>query len=297
MKEKVRTLLVLLSSLLVPAILSGQARIERLHRDDPLYQQHQQMVAEYHEAHRRGWDIPPLNILSYTPRNGDTFFSIAARLTLPYGSIATLNRINHPSLPGGQDKTILVPSQPGLFTHPSPRDELEQALTQRLGHGSERLSLQLPGETGKTIQFHRGADFSPAERALFLRVRFVDPLPEGMISSRYGYRVHPMTGTRSFHRGLDLSAPFGTPVVSAAAGIVSEIRRDPLLGLSVHVDHGNGYATVYAHLQEAIVRVGDTLAQGEAIGKVGSTGFSTGPHLHFEILLDGVNKDPERYIR
>lgn len=106
-----------------------------------------------------------------------------------------------------------------------------------------------------------------------------------------------MTGRRSFHRGLDLTAPFGTPVVAAASGVVVRIHRDPLLGLSIHVDHRNGYTTVYAHLQEAMVIVGEEITGGQRIGSVGSTGFSTGPHLHFEVLRDGSNRDPERYIR
>lgn len=307
MHTSLRPLLLVLTALVVPAVAEGQARIERLHRDDPLYRQHQQMVAEYHEAKQRGWSAPPLHILSYVPREGDTFFSIAARLMIPHGTIATLNRLDRPALPGsggGQDNggargsAILIPSQPGLFIYTAPRTELERTLAQRLHGKTTGQEIRLPGgEATSTVHFYPGEDFSASERALFLTIHFMDPLPKGVISSRYGFRVHPLTGTRMFHRGLDLAAPFGTPVVSAAPGVVTEIKRDPLLGLSVHVDHGNGYSTVYAHLQESFVREGDPVEQGQVVGAVGSTGFSTGPHLHFEIMLDGVNRDPERYIR
>lgn len=273
-----------------------------LHPDDPVYRQHQELVAEYRTADARGEELPPLSVLAYTPTSRDTLFTIAARLMVPYASIATLNRLPGPALP---ERPILVPTQPGLFVHAEVRTDLETALSARLRENSSGISLRLPaigderaGDiAGKTVSFYPGADFTPAERTLFLRVVFLDPLPLGVVSSRYGYRNHPMTGRRSFHRGLDLTAPFGTPVVAAASGVVVRIHRDPLLGLSIHVDHRNGYTTVYAHLQEAMVIVGEEITGGQRIGSVGSTGFSTGPHLHFEVLRDGSNRDPERYIR
>jgi murein DD-endopeptidase MepM/ murein hydrolase activator NlpD len=148
-----------------------------------------------------------------------------------------------------------------------------------------------------SVRFAPGLDFSPQERDTFLRVRFANPLPAGVVSSVFGYRNHPVTGIWSFHGGIDLAADFGTPVTVAADGVVSSIDRDPWLGLSVTVVHRASFATVYAHLQETTVAAGQTMSAGDIVGYVGSTGLSTGPHLHFEIRHRGESRNPEEYIQ
>jgi murein DD-endopeptidase MepM/ murein hydrolase activator NlpD len=282
------------------AFTTAQAELKSLRPDDPLYQQHQDLIAEYRQANAQNRPPPPLSILSYTPREEDTLFSISARLTLPYSTIATLNRMHSPELPAGS--SILVPTQPGLFVYRDTRSDMDQVLSTRLADDSRGHLLHLdpePGRDGPSVEvvFFPGQDFTPAERNRFLRPTFLDPLPEGVISSRYGYRIHPMLGRRVFHRGVDLTAAFGTPVLSAAHGVVTGVKRDPMFGLSVRIDHSDGYATVYAHLREVFVAENDTVSGGQTIGAVGSTGLSTGPHLHFEILRDERHRDPERYIR
>lgn len=287
--------ILLMGLLLLSTPLSALPRIDSLNDSDPLYRQHQQMLAEYHDARRQGLGIPPVALFLYRPGRDETLFTVSSRLMIPYGTIASLNRLPHSILP---EQDLLISSQPGLFVHESPEEELERTVARRLS-GKEHVSLLLPrnGEIRAPVQFYHGIDYTPSERNLFLRPRFVDPLPTGVISSRYGFRWHPMTGTRMFHRGLDLAAPFGTPVVVAASGVVTGIYRDPRLGLSVRVDHQNGYTTVYAHLQEVFVREGESVSRGGRIGAVGSTGLSTGPHLHFEVLRDEEHRDPEQYIR
>lgn len=116
------------------------------------------------------------------------------------------------------------------------------------------------------------------------------------ISSLYGYRIHPITGRRRFHSGLDIAASQGNEVYAYTDGKIVQAGWNGGYGLTVLVDHGNGLKTRYAHLSKIYVRVGQKVATGATIGAVGSTGNSTGPHLHFEVLKWGLTKNPLNYI-
>jgi murein DD-endopeptidase MepM/ murein hydrolase activator NlpD len=232
-------------------------------------------------------------ILTYTPSDGDTLFDISSRLMLPYATLATLNRLDDTRI--DRDNTILVPTQPGLFVYETPKSRLEELIVERLDTAEAGIPIIVP-DSNVAVTYYEGADFSPAERRLFLQVTFDDPLEIGVVSSRYGYRNHPITGVWSHHNGIDLAADFGEPVRTAAEGRVSSITRDPWLGLSITIDHADDYQTLYAHLQESFVAVGTIVERGATIGTVGSTGLSTGPHLHFEILYRGENRDPVRFL-
>lgn len=283
-----------------PALsLVAQARIERLERSDPVYQQHQQLVAEYYRRVGNDEPPPPLILFGYENGNEENLFSLAARLMVPYATLATLNRLTDANAPEG---FVLIPSQPGVFVFLDPESGIERALYDRLvsvGTGDavyEEFELRRSAGGSDRVRFYHGVDFAPAERDEFLRVRFRNPLPTGVVSSRYGYRIHPISGVWSFHHGIDLAAEFGTPVITAAAGIVRSIDRDPWLGLTVTIDHGNGYSSVYAHLQETTVHVGSSVEDNDTIGRVGSTGLSTGPHLHFELRYRDESRNPELYL-
>jgi len=112
------------------------------------------------------------------------------------------------------------------------------------------------------------------------------------VSSPFGWRKDPIDGSRSFHEGVDLPAPVGTPVVAVAPGRVLEVGRRGGYGLEVVVEHDGGWRTRYAHLSSTQVSPGERIARGDRLGSVGSTGRSTGPHLHFEALRDGKIVDP-----
>ncbi|NLW55800.1 MAG: M23 family metallopeptidase [Firmicutes bacterium] len=116
------------------------------------------------------------------------------------------------------------------------------------------------------------------------------------ISSHYGWRIHPITGRRKFHDGLDIAANTGTPVYVYTDGKIIQAGWNGGYGLSILVDHGNGLRTRYAHLSKIYVKVGQRVKTGERIGAVGSTGNSTGPHLHFEVIKNGQTKNPLNYI-
>ncbi len=116
------------------------------------------------------------------------------------------------------------------------------------------------------------------------------------ISSPYGTRVHPITGKRSFHEGVDIAATYGNGVYAYSVGKIVEAGWNGGYGNTILIDHGNGLKTRYAHLSKISVRVGQKVNTGDKIGAVGSTGFSTGPHLHFEVTKNGKTKNPLNYI-
>jgi murein DD-endopeptidase MepM/ murein hydrolase activator NlpD len=119
---------------------------------------------------------------------------------------------------------------------------------------------------------------------------------EGQVSSDFGYRISPFTGVKEFHEGIDIVARRHTPVITPAEGIVCSVRRERLAGKVIEIDHGCGLATTYAHLQKVLVKAGQYVRRGQKVALVGNTGRSTGPHLHYEVHLNGVPVNPLRYL-
>lgn len=119
------------------------------------------------------------------------------------------------------------------------------------------------------------------------------PVENARITSPFGYRVNPVSGNYGFHTGLDLAVEEGTPVSAAFYGTVSECGESDVWGKYVLIEHSDNCETYYCHLSEIYVTEGAVIRQGETIGLVGSTGWSTGPHLHFEVRVDGVRVDPK----
>jgi len=128
-------------------------------------------------------------------------------------------------------------------------------------------------------------------------VPLAQPLTSGELTSGFGARSDPFTENFAFHTGLDYSAPKGTNVHVTAPGVVVYAARFGDYGNTVEVDHGNHIRTRYGHLSQIGVTVGDRLEKGDIIGFVGSTGRSTGPHVHYEVWYDDVVRDPGRFIR
>lgn len=119
---------------------------------------------------------------------------------------------------------------------------------------------------------------------------------DGWITSDFGYRMSPFTGQRVFHKALDIGARAGTPVIATANGFVTYAGNKGLLGKIVSIDHGHGMVTRYGHLNKILVKPGSAVKRGDQIGLVGTTGRTTGPHLHYEVQLNGVPVNPKRYI-
>ncbi len=116
------------------------------------------------------------------------------------------------------------------------------------------------------------------------------------LSSKFGYRIHPISGEKKLHTGIDIPAPAGTPVVAANSGTVIISRYDNSYGNMVAIDHGGGIVSFYAHNTERLVKVGDKVSKGQKISTVGTTGYSTGNHLHFEVKKNGTFVDPMNYL-
>lgn len=132
------------------------------------------------------------------------------------------------------------------------------------------------------------------EDELYLEGR---PITWGWLSSRYGYRSDPFTGKRTWHAGVDLAGKEGSDIISVAGGVVSYADERFGYGNLVEIDHGDGLITRYAHCKTIKVNVGDVIQKGQVLALMGSTGRSTGPHVHFEVIRNGKSENPETYIK
>ena len=119
---------------------------------------------------------------------------------------------------------------------------------------------------------------------------------DGWVTSKFGYRISPFTGKREFHKGWDIANRKGTRVVATADGVVSFAGKQGTFGQLMVIDHGHGITTRYAHLSKYLCKKGQRVTRGEPIAKIGNTGRSTGPHLHYEVRLNGIPVNPAKYI-
>lgn len=135
------------------------------------------------------------------------------------------------------------------------------------------------------------------EEKRYLRTRTPSIIPvHGWFMSGFGYRLDPFTGRVKMHEGLDIAAPSGTPIIAPADGTVSFVGERHGFGLTIEINHGYGYATLYAHCQRIKAQVGNNIKRGEVIAYVGNTGKSTGPHLHYEVHVSQIPVNPIGYI-
>ena len=123
-----------------------------------------------------------------------------------------------------------------------------------------------------------------------------EPVSGGILGSSFGWRIDPVNGRSALHTGLDFPAELGTPILAAAGGVVVTEEYHPAYGKLVEIDHGNDLVSRYAHASKVLVKKGDLIKRGQAIAEVGSTGRSTGSHLHFEVLVQGVFQDPQKFL-
>jgi murein DD-endopeptidase MepM/ murein hydrolase activator NlpD len=239
-----------------------------------------------------------LTIYQYTVRQGDDLFSIAARCNIPYSALASLNRLSSPvSLEAG--RLLLLPSCPGIYIPQSPESDLERLIgASRLGkQESVELLIRAAGRQ-QIFHFFPGADYTPTERAYFVNAGFFRfPLQSFRLTSSYGIRENPVTGNVRLHQGIDLAAPEGTEVYAAADGTVTEIGDDPVYGIYIIIGHNDRWTSLYGHLQRVETVLRSNVKSGTLIGRVGTTGQSTGPHLHFELRQDGRALNPSGRLR
>lgn len=169
--------------------------------------------------------------------------------------------------------------------HSLSMDELQTTLAELEKHTGQRVDL-----------------LTVVESRLFdLKIRKMmiptqHPVAEGNLGSNFGWRIDPINGGSALHTGLDFQAATGAPIVAAAGGVVVTQEFHGAYGNMVEVDHGNDLITRYAHASRVLVKKGDLIKRGQKIAEVGTTGRSTGPHLHFEVLVQGVPQDPQKFL-
>ncbi|MDR2098034.1 MAG: M23 family metallopeptidase [Spirochaetaceae bacterium] len=236
-----------------------------------------------------------LTLYTYVPGGGDDFFRIAARCNIPYDAIVTLNRLSRiPDFPGG---TLILPSIPGVFIPEDAESDFEKlVMSGRDGEAGASISVNLP-EGKQRFRFIPGGILTPNERTFFLNPDFFRfPLRKFKVTSAFGQRISPISGRRSIHSGLDLAAPAGTEVYAARSGVVIETSENSVYGKYVVLAHDDGWTSLYGHLSSIDTDLRSSVKTGTIIGRVGSTGLSTGPHLHFELRQKGKAQDPVRLL-
>jgi murein DD-endopeptidase MepM/ murein hydrolase activator NlpD len=160
------------------------------------------------------------------------------------------------------------------------------ALVDKLARDVETRSDELGVLEALLVQTSTNRKFLPSQK----------PIIDGWHSSNFGYRIDPISGQGSYHEGLDFPAASGTPIVAAASGKVVYTGWHPQYGKILEIDHGNGLVSRYAHASQFAASEGDLVVRGQRVASVGSTGRSTGPHLHFEVRLNGIPQNPARFL-
>jgi murein DD-endopeptidase MepM/ murein hydrolase activator NlpD len=235
-----------------------------------------------------------LTIYRYVPNADDSIISLAARCSIPYSSLASLNRISNASkFEAG--KPLFIPSAPGIFVPITPNSDIEFLLASRRFPPDDSAEIVM---NGVGFNFFPGKEYDSTERAFFLDkdTGFRFPLRSYRLTSSFGIRKNPVTGNVRLHQGIDLAAPAGTEVYAAADGLVTETGYDTIYGNYVVIKHNNNWASLYGHMQRVGTSLRSNVKSGTIIGWVGSTGQSTGPHLHFELRQNGRAQDPSKLL-
>ncbi len=282
-------------------LFAGQPypRIENLEISDPLFRQYSDDVLNARKAiaaYKTGKDLP-IFFYVYAPKKDDTILTIAARCSIPYDAIITLNRIDSAdfSLKG---RELILPSMPAVYLPEDPSTPLEKliaALFEKSETEAIPLKIHLKKKKQSVFCFANGL-LDGTIRAFFFRPFYRFPLQDAVLTSGFGKRPSPFTGKPSYHPGIDLAAPTGSPVMACAAGKVKTISYNRVYGKYIIIAHKDGRASLYGHLSKIYAEPDQKVKAGTVIGAVGSTGMSTGPHLHFEIREHGVPKNPTEYI-
>jgi murein DD-endopeptidase MepM/ murein hydrolase activator NlpD len=248
--------------------------------------------------------IPEIHFSVYHTIKGDTFSIVAQKFNLLESTLRSLNQANDESQPQ-LDTPLLIPSKDGIFHIVRPGQGLAEIaraygipLRDVLKANQKRddLDLQygeilyLPGASYLSQKDPEWITLSSEAKSIFLKPT------TGRFADGFGMRMHPITHKMAFHEGLDLAPGWGARVVASQDGrvIFASIRAG--YGRLIILDHGRGLTSWYAHLDEILVKPQQMVKRGDLIGKVGNTGRTTGPHLHFEVRLNGKPQNPLLYL-
>ncbi|WP_053228454.1 peptidoglycan DD-metalloendopeptidase family protein [Spirochaeta cellobiosiphila] len=242
--------------------------------------------------------LKAVDSFEYTVKNKDVLSSIAYDHNLALGTLISFNQIrNADKLKPGD--VIKIPNMDGVLYKVKFGDNLNKIADE---YGVAVTSI-LDANTLETDKLKMGEElFLPkASMNLFdlkraLNQLFLTPT-RGVVTSPFGYRNDPFTGLRRFHNGLDIAGPLGTPIKAALDGTVVTVGYHSSYGNYIVINHQKGYQTLYGHLQKALVKKGQRVMQGDQIGLMGSTGYSTGSHLHFCVFENKKPVDPKKFLK
>ncbi len=229
-------------------------------------------------------------------KSGESIWQVARKYHVSLDSVMTLNQISDAGKIHSGD-SIKIPRYSGVFYTVMKNDSVE-LLARRYGISAETIRTYNDIgdylDVGKSL-FLYGAKLSSTERQQSYGVAFVAPVM-GYITSAYGMRIHPILNAPIFHTGLDIGGNAGASVRAASDGVISFAGENGSYGNFIMIKHAGGYESGYGHLNKIFIKSGRRVNKGDLIGEVGSTGLSTGPHLHFEIKLKGQFINPLRFV-
>lgn len=273
--------------------------IKKLSRTDVVFCQFEETVSHNDRifADELNFTPPIEEFYVYIPKKSEDIFSVCADSGIPYDTLITLN-----SLSGISEKIagkkIVLPTVKGIFVRENPVSFVEILISSEFKsfvENSEKICYYL---NEKKFYFLYGKRFTPAQRAFFLDASMRAPLDSIRVTSGFGFRDSPVYKRWKSHNGIDFAAAEGTPVYACKSGKIAFVAKmDSVFGNYVVISHESGLSSVYAHLSRIDVKKGEIVRVGEQIGLSGKTGAVTGPHLHFEVRLNGVAADPADFIR
>lgn len=273
--------------------------IHKLSGSDVVFRQFEETVSHNDKifADELSSELPVEEFYVYVPKKSEDIFSVCADSGIPYDTLVTLN-----SLCGISEKIsgkkIVLPTAKGVFVREKPVSFVEILISSEYKsfvESSEKICYYL---NEKKFYFLYGKRFTPAQRAFFLDTSMRAPLDNIRVTSGFGFRNSPVYNKWKSHNGIDFAAAEGTPVYACKSGKVAFVAKmDAVFGNYVVLLHEGGLSSVYAHLSRIDVKKDGLVRVGEVIGLSGRTGAVTGPHLHFEVRLNGVAADPADFIR
>jgi murein DD-endopeptidase MepM/ murein hydrolase activator NlpD len=242
--------------------------------------------------------VPTLRVMNYTVQEGDSLFGIARKFDVSVDSVITANDLENAYYLQIGSK-LSIPNLSGIYYTVRKGDSLF-SIAKR--YGVSVNSIADTNDLGSSVirngarLFIPGGALSAWERASAIGEVFKSPA-KGRVTSRMGFRIDPFTRRRAYHTGVDIANKPGTPVLASQFGRVCFCGYNGNYGKTVIIVHPKGYETLYAHLGKIVVKKGQAVQQGDPIGYIGSTGRSTGPHLHFEVHQNGKLVDPLKVVR
>jgi len=258
-------------------------------------------------------EIPNQQYYIYTVKKeditgGNSFNKLAASLDQRQGTLATANGISFID-DIREGTTLILPIVQGIFVAENPSTDFEFLIKQEMNKEIEKQKEEDKKTKKSTVKrvkienknyyFIPGKNLSQTTKAFAQKKdeKMVLPLSRKRITSPFGYRTSPISGTWKLHAGIDLGAPIGTDVFACKSGSITESSFNSIYGNFIIIKHSDKKTSTYAHLSQSFVKKGQSVKTGEKIGKVGMTGATTGPHLHFEIRENGNPTDPFKFVK